>query len=169
MTERKPAAISFTSWIDQQIAEAEKRGAFDDLPGAGKPIPRRDETDYVQVWLQDYLRREGMSAQELLPTPLRLRKEIEQLAGQLRDLRTEQEVRETVRELNRRIMDWRRSPVGPPIFVPVVDEEQAVAGWREERPVRAPARPVAAADREAGGTGRAGWWRRFTQRRGNAL
>jgi hypothetical protein len=162
MTERKPPTTSFTSWIDQQIAEADKRGAFDDLPGAGKPIPDRGEADYVQVWLQDYLRREGVSAQELLPTPLRLRNEIERLVGQVRDLRTEQEVRETVRELNRRIMDWRRSPVGPPIFVLLADEEQAVARWREERPS---APPLAAADSEAGGTARAGWWRRLTRRR----
>jgi Domain of unknown function (DUF1992) len=171
MTERKPPATSFTSWIDQQIAEAEKRGAFDDLPGAGKPIPDRGETDYVQLWLRDYLRREGVPAQELLPAPLRLRNEIEQLAGQVRELRTEQEVRETVRELNRRIMDWRRSPAGPPIFVPLADEDQAVARWREERPVRPPAPPLAVADRKSGGTrrpggtARAGWWRRLTRRR----
>src|SRR5437660_1124087 len=100
MTERKPAGVSFTSWIDQQIAEAEKRGAFDDLPGAGKPIP--DRGDAFQAWLRDYLRREGVSAEELLPAPLRLRNEIERLAGEMRDLRSEQEVRETVRELNRR-------------------------------------------------------------------
>src|ERR671924_901972 len=55
MTERKPPETSFTSWVDQQIAEAEKRGAFDNLPGAGKPIPRRGGTD---AWLRDYLRRE---------------------------------------------------------------------------------------------------------------
>ena len=29
MTERKPSGMSFTSWIDQQISEAEERGAFD--------------------------------------------------------------------------------------------------------------------------------------------
>jgi hypothetical protein len=39
MTERKPAGKSFTSWIDQQIQEAQDRGAFDDLPGTGKPSP----------------------------------------------------------------------------------------------------------------------------------
>ena len=38
MTERKPQSMSFTSWIDQQIADAEKRGVFDNLPGAGKPL-----------------------------------------------------------------------------------------------------------------------------------
>ena len=39
MTERKPPEITFASWIDQQINEAAERGAFDNLPGAGKPLP----------------------------------------------------------------------------------------------------------------------------------
>ncbi|HUA42024.1 MAG TPA: DUF1992 domain-containing protein, partial [Streptosporangiaceae bacterium] len=39
MTERKPHDVTFRSWIDQQISEAEERGAFDNLPGAGKPLP----------------------------------------------------------------------------------------------------------------------------------
>src|ERR1700728_4652920 len=104
MTERKPPGTSFTSWIDQQISEAEKRGAFDDLPGAGKPIPRRGAGD-AQAWLQDYLRREGVSAEVLLPTPLKLRKEIERLDETVQDLRSEQEVREVVADLNRRIVE----------------------------------------------------------------
>src|ERR1700746_1024221 len=98
MTERKPREISFASWIDQQIAEAAERGAFDNLPGAGKPIPRRGGID---AWLQDYLRREGASADELLPTPLRLRKEAERLAGTLEELGSEQEVRDVVKGLHR--------------------------------------------------------------------
>jgi hypothetical protein len=159
MTERKPPETSFPSWIDQQIAEAEKRGAFDNLPGAGKPIPDRGETDYLQVWLRDYLRREGVSAEELLPTPLRLRKEIERLAGAVQELRSEQEVRETVKDLNRRIMDWRLSPVGPPIFVPLVNEEKAVSGWRDRQTGRQPPPPPAVA--ESAAPARAGWRRRL--------
>ena len=43
MTERKPQSMSFKSWIDQQIADAEKRGVFDNLPGAGKPLELKPE------------------------------------------------------------------------------------------------------------------------------
>ncbi|WNI16501.1 DnaJ family domain-containing protein [Actinacidiphila sp. ITFR-21] len=39
MTERKPPGVSFESWTDKQIREAEARGAFADLPGVGKPLP----------------------------------------------------------------------------------------------------------------------------------
>ncbi len=142
MTERKPPGTSFTSWIDQRVSEAAERGAFDDLPGAGKPIPRgREDEDATQAWLREYLRREGVSAQELLPAPLRLRKEVERLAETVPELSREQQVREVVAELNERITEWRRIPLGPPIFLPLVDEELMVARWRDAHPVtpRAPA------------------------------
>ena len=133
MTERKPPEESFPSWIDQQIIEAEQRGVFDNLPGTGKPIPATEQTDYTQAWLRDYLRREGVSTEELLPTPLKLRKESERLTAALPGLPSEQAVRDTVEQLNRRIMDWRRNSIGPPIFVPLVDEETMVSRWEQAR------------------------------------
>ena len=142
MTERKPPEISFASWIDQRINEAAERGAFDNLPGAGKPLPRRGGADDGQAWLRDYLRREGVSADELLPTPLRLRKEIERLTGTVQDLHSEQEVREAVAGLNQRILQWRRIPEGPPIYLPLVKEETMVARWRDAQP--RPSSPVPA-------------------------
>jgi len=138
MTERKPSDLSFTSWIDRQINEAAERGAFDNLPGAGKPLPKRTDADAAQAWLRDYLRREGVSADELLPTPLKLRKETERLAGTVQDLRTEQEVRTVVADLNRRILEWRRIPAGPPVFLPLLDTESLVSQWRAAHPAPAP-------------------------------
>ena len=134
MTERKPPDLSFTSWIDRQIDEAAQRGAFDNLPGAGKPLPKRGEEDAAQAWLRDYVRREGVPAEELLPTPLRLRKEIERLTGTVGELRSEQEVRGVVADLNRRIIQWRRIPEGPPIYLPLVDADALVSRWREGHP-----------------------------------
>ena len=131
MTERKPADLSFTSWIDRQINEATERGAFDDLPGAGKPLPKRSEADAGQAWLRDYLRRAGVPSDELLPTPLRLRKEIERLTGTVLELRSEQEVRDVVANLNRRIIQWRRVPEGPPVYVPLVNADMLVSRWRD--------------------------------------
>jgi hypothetical protein len=132
MTERKPQGMSFTSWIDQQIADAEKRGVFDNLPGAGKPleIKPHPDSDYGQAWAHDYARREGVPPEEFLPTPLQLRREIERLAEAVGEMRSEQEVRDTVADLNRRIIEWRRIPVGPPIFVRLVDKEDMVNRWR---------------------------------------
>jgi hypothetical protein len=42
MTEREPPGMRCEDWIERQIREAQERGAFDDLPGAGKPIPGLD-------------------------------------------------------------------------------------------------------------------------------
>jgi Domain of unknown function (DUF1992) len=138
MTDRKPPQESFPTWIDQQIAEAERRGVFDNLPGAGKPLPSGRESDFTQAWLRDKLRREGVPTEEMLPTPLRLRREAERLTSGPLSLRSEAEVREAVAELNTRILDWRRNSTdGPPIPVPLVKEDQAIAAWHEARAVQA--------------------------------
>jgi hypothetical protein len=146
MTERKPSQMKFSTWIDQQVADAERRGVFDDLPGAGKPLnlrPGPADGDYGQAWLRDYARREGVPAEEMLPTPLRLRREMERLAETAGEFRSEAEVREAAADLNRRIVEWRRIPLGPPIHVRLVNADDLVARWRAAQAARA------AADREA--------------------
>ena len=140
MTERKPPGLSFRSWIDQQIQEAVERGAFDDLPGAGKPLPQHRDDD-GQRWIREKLRREGISGDELLPPPLKLRKERARLLDAAPGLASEQEVRDAVADLNRRIAEWRRIPVGPPVFVQLVNADEMISRWRAAHP---PA-PLAAA------------------------
>lgn len=150
MTERKPPDISFSTWIDQQINAAAARGAFDNLPGAGKPLPRTDDdADDGQAWLRDYLRREGVSTEVMLPAPLKLRKETERLAAAVQLLSSEQEVRDAVAELNQRILEWRRIPIGPDIFVPLANEDMLVSRWRDAQPVTPSPAEVS---QEAGGT-----------------
>ncbi|HEY3981478.1 MAG TPA: DUF1992 domain-containing protein [Streptosporangiaceae bacterium] len=138
MTERKPPDMSFRTWIEQQIEEATERGAFDNLPLAGKPLPKGEE-DAAAAWLREYVRREGVSTEEFLPVPLRLRKESERLARAAPVLPSEEDVREAAAELNERIMKWRRIPLGPPIFVPLVDADALAARWREAQPATPPA------------------------------
>ena len=133
MTERKPPQMKFATWIDQQIADAERRGVFDDLPGKGKPLnikPGAPDGDYGQAWLRDYARREGVPAEEMLPTPLRLRREMERLAETAGEFRSEAEVREAAADLNRRIVEWRRIPLGPPVHVRLVNADDLVGRWR---------------------------------------
>jgi hypothetical protein len=161
MTERKPPQQSFPTWIDQQIADAERRGVFDNLPGTGKPIERRSEADFTQAWLRDKLRREGVPAEEMLPTPLRLRRESERLLAGPPGLRSEPEVRDAVAELNARILDWRRNRTdGPPIPVPLVKEDQAVAAWHQARTqiTAAPPSTLVPETPAAPRTSRRRWW-----------
>ncbi|WP_084470097.1 DUF1992 domain-containing protein [Jiangella gansuensis] len=172
MTERKPPGLSFESWIDKQIRDAQERGEFDDLPLTGKPLPSRRPGDELW-WVREKLAREGESTDALLPTPLRLRKEIHRLPETLRDVRSEQAVREIVRELNTRIVEWLRAPSGPQITVRTVDADAVVEQWRTDtaeadgaRPADAPA-PRPAIDQRAERDQRErNWWRRLVTRRG---
>jgi hypothetical protein len=79
----------------------------------------------------------------MLPAPLRLRREIERLAETAGEFRSEQEVREAAADLNRRIVEWRRIPLGPPVHVRLVNADDLVARWRGARSERA-AREAAA-------------------------
>lgn len=129
----------FESVVDEQIRKAQKRGDFDDLPGSGQPLPGWGGQDDEHWWLREYVRREGLSTEALLPTSVQLAKQVERLPETVRELATEQEVREVVRELNRRIAEHLRAPSGPNVPVRPVRADDVVAQWRAGRP--APAEP----------------------------
>lgn len=126
----------YESAVDRAIREAAERGAFDNLPGKGKPLPQLDEDELG--WLRRWLDREGVSSEMLLPTPVQLRKEIDRLPQTLAALRRESDVRDAVSELNRRVAEHLRYPSGPRIPVRRVDVERAVAQWRQAREAQPP-------------------------------
>src|SRR5918998_979016 len=103
----------YESHIDRQIRLAAERGVFDNLPGKGKPLPGLDEPDDELWWVRRYLDREGISRDTLLPPSVQLRKEIDRLPETLRALPTESAVRDAVRELNLRIVEFLVAPSGP--------------------------------------------------------
>jgi hypothetical protein len=149
MTKRKPPGMTFRSWVDQQVADAEERGVFRDLPGAGKPLDLSGDGDFTGKWLRDYVRREGASFEDALPPPLRLRREAERLAQEAGQFPSEAALRAAAADLNRRIMDWRRIPVGPPVYVKLVDADALAAAWRDARAERPRLAGDARADEEA--------------------
>ncbi len=53
------------SWVDRTIREAIERGEFDDLPGAGKPLPVLAEPYEPNWWVRRWMEREGITAAEL--------------------------------------------------------------------------------------------------------
>lgn len=131
MTRRKPTGLGFESWIDQQIREAAERGEFDDLPGAGKPIPGIDRPRDENWWIRQKLRRENVS---LLPPTLRLRKEAEDALAEARRAPTERRVRQILEEVNARIREMNSSSVpGPPLNLMPYDVDEFVAEWRRNR------------------------------------
>lgn len=129
---RKPPNVSFETWVEKQIREAMDRGEFDNLPGSGRPITDLD-TPYEELWVKRKLEREGLTTEAALPTPLKLRKEAEQLPETVRELTSESQVRAVVDELNARIKDWLLLPRGPAVIVAPVDADAIVAQWREDQ------------------------------------
>jgi hypothetical protein len=131
MTERKPPGVSFESWVDKQIREAEERGAFKDLPGAGKPLAGQAEPYDENWWVKEKLRREGVS---VLPATLRLRKEAEDALAEAMRAPSERVVRRIVGEINEKIREALRRPAdGPPLNLVPYEVERVVRDWREAR------------------------------------
>lgn len=126
---RDDGPVPYESWIDRQIREAMERGAFDNLPGAGKPLNLDDDP---QWWLKSKIADEDLAA--LLPTPLALRREVEALNDTLAVVSDEREVRALLTDLNQRIrQSYLRPHDGPRVVVGVVDVEATVARWRQAR------------------------------------
>jgi len=160
MTERKPPGMSYESWLDKQIREATERGDFESLPGAGKPLPDAGRAYDEDWWLKDYLRREGVTGDGVLPESLLLRRDLDRLPQAVRAMQSEQRVREHLTELNARITAWLRMPHGPYVHIAPVDVDETVAEWRARRQPRVTAAPPEPPRPPANR-----WWRRLS--RGN--
>jgi hypothetical protein len=142
MTTRKPGHMSFPGWVEGQIVAAERAGAFDNLPGRGKPIPGLGRPRHELEWVAGYLRREDVAVTGVLPPQLALAKEVEDLPATVAKLHGEAAVRTFVDDLNNRIRAAQRAPQdGPPLRVRTVDAYSVVAAWREARAARTPPRP----------------------------
>ena len=121
--------MPYESWVERQIREATERGEFDNLPGAGKPIPGLNGREDENWWVKGLLEREKIPMP--LPTSLALRKEIASLPETLAEVPTEEEVRAIVVDLNERIRDTHRRRVdGPLLVLRPVDVDAVVAEWR---------------------------------------
>ena len=124
--------MRYESWVERQVREAIERGEFDNLPGAGRPLPSINGREDENWWVKSLLEREQLPLP--LPTSLALRREVADLPQTLADVPDEPTVRDIIEDLNRRIRDSHRRRVdGPPIVVKPVDVERAVTDWRRAR------------------------------------
>jgi hypothetical protein len=131
MTRRKPAGAGWESWIDRQVREAQERGEFDDLPGAGKPIPDLDKPFDELWWVKDKLRREGLS---YMPPSVALRKEAYDALVAASRANSEAEVRKIIGAVNDKIREANRKTIaGPSLMLVPYDVERVVREWRTQR------------------------------------
>ncbi len=132
MTERKPPGVDFESWVDKQIRDADARGEFERLEGAGRPLPPEVESTYDELWwVKRKMVREGMS---VLPPTLALRKEAEDALEAALAAPSERIVRKILADVNAKISDMMfKPPPGPPLGKKPYDVEDVVRRWRERR------------------------------------
>lgn len=129
--QRKPPGMPFEDWIERQIREAEERGEFKDLPGAGKPIPGIEGPHDPDWWIKQKLEREGIA---WAPEPIRLRREAERRFAELAGLPNEAALRRAVAEINQLIRKANLLPA-PDGLPPAIelDEAREIARWRHSR------------------------------------
>jgi hypothetical protein len=131
MTERKPAGTSWESWIEAQIRVAMQQGAFDNLPGAGKPLPNLGQQYDLTTWVRQLVQREQLS---ILPPSLELLRKVETELATIEKLPDEATVRSRVAALNVEIARVNATVVeGPPTRLAPLDVDRVAARWRQSR------------------------------------
>jgi hypothetical protein len=131
MTQRKPPGTSWETWIDAQIRVAMEKGVFDNLPGAGKPLPNLGQEYDPLWWVKQLAQREQIS---MLPPSLELLRKVEKELATIEKLHDEATVRRQVAALNVEIAKVNATVVeGPPTRLGTLDVDQVVAQWRRAR------------------------------------
>ena len=132
MTERKPAGKSWESWREELIRLAHEEGAFDNLPGAGKPIADLGGSYDPDWWVKKLVQREKVS---MLPPALELLRKVEAEVERIWKLFDEAEVRQRIRTLNLEIARANaRAAEGPPTRLAPLDADTIVDEWRKVHP-----------------------------------
>jgi len=128
----KPTVDQLRSNAEIAIQQAMRRGDFDNLPGAGKPLEGLGTTHDPDWWIRQKIRNEQLTG--LGPPALTLRTENVQLDARLDALFREEDVRAVLEDFNRRVIEARRQLLGgPPVVTPTRDVEAEVAAWRQRR------------------------------------
>jgi len=131
MTERKPPWTSWETWIDAQIRVAREQGAFDNLPGAGKPLPNLCQEYDPDWWVKQLVQREQIS---ILPPSLDLLRKVETELAAIETLHDEANVRRRLAALNVEIAKVNASALeGPPTRLGTLDVDKLVAKWWRTR------------------------------------
>lgn len=138
--------------VETAIQIAIRRGEFDDLPGAGRPLEGLGSSDDPDWWIKRKIEREGLSG--IAPPAIQLRNEHRAMEETLDAFSQESDVRAHLEEFNRRVRRARMQlEGGPPVVTPTRDVEAEVVAWRERRRLRAQPAP-GSSEGQASGTRR---------------
>ena len=151
---RAPTEAERAAYVETAIQQAMRRGDFDNLPGAGKPLEGLGDHHDPDWWIRRKIQTEQLTG--LGPPAIMLRTEHAAFDDHVDALNREHDVREYIEDFNRRVIEARRQLLGgPPVVTPTHDVDAEVAAWRERRAARAEAARPPASDRS---NARRRWW-----------
>jgi len=141
------AAVDRAAFIETAIQVAIRRGDFDDLPGAGKPLEGLGTHHDPDWWIRRKIETENLTG--LGPPAILLRSEDKGLDAELDLLGREADVRTVLEDFNSRVREARRQlQGGPPVVTSPRDIDAEVSAWAARRAARSaaasaeePARP----------------------------
>ncbi|MEL5991724.1 DUF1992 domain-containing protein [Microbacterium phosphatis] len=144
--------------VEQSIQHAIRRGEFDDLPGAGKPLTGLAQSSDPDWWIRRKIETEDLRG--LGPPALALRVEAAELDERLDRLGREQDVRHALEDFNARVKYARMQLTGgPPVVTATRDVDAGVTAWRERREQRRRDARLQA-ENDPPPRRRRAWWRR---------
>ncbi len=149
---RKPVTPEqIDRWVEHSITQAQRRGDFDNLPGAGKPLASLEGPVEPDWWLRGLIQREKLDLSAALPGPMALRRERATYPEALADIADEPRVQAILEDFNERVLADRRRPVATvhsPAVVGRIDVEEMLRRWRALRAEVAPAQDSPIPDTE---------------------
>ena len=131
-----PTAADRAAYVETAIQQAIRRGEFDNLPGAGTPLPGLNGRHDPDWWIRRKIESEQLTG--LGPPALTLRSEDAGLDDRLDSMHREQDVRAAIDDFNLRVKEARRQLLGgPPVVTQLRDPDNEVRAWHERRLERA--------------------------------
>jgi hypothetical protein len=122
-------------FVEIAIRQAQRRGDFENLPGAGKPLQNLRETTDPDWWFRRKIERERITG--LGPPALTLRTEDRELEARLDAAPSIDAVRELLHDFNTRVREAQRQLLGgPPVVTSPRDVDAEIVRWNERRAAR---------------------------------
>jgi hypothetical protein len=111
-----------------------REGAFDNLRGAGKPLPNSGQGYDPDRWVKQLIEREGA---HMTPPSIELRRKVERELAAIDTVDDEATVRLRIAALNAEIARFNATAVeGPPTNLATFEVDQVVMRWRQSRAAR---------------------------------
>jgi len=105
--------FSIQDLVERKIGEAMKKGAFDNLPGKGRPMDLQDDSRIPEDLRLAY---KILKNANCLPPEIEEKKQIQQMEDLLEDIKDEKEKYKLIKRINFMIMKLNMTKKVSPLF-----------------------------------------------------